>query len=186
MAAESSIVSGIAGRYATALFDLARDTKALDQVATDLSQLQAMLAGSADLTRLIRSPMFGRADQSRAMAAVLDKAGSGELVKRFIGVVAENRRLFTLPDIIRDFRRLLARHRGETVAEISSAVALTPEQLNSLKTALVAAIGRDVTLASKVDPDLIGGLVVQVGSRMVDASIRNKLNNLQVAMKGVG
>ncbi len=186
MTAETSIVSGIAGRYATALFELAADAKELDSVAADLAGLERLLDESADLRRLVLSPIFKRAEQARAMAAVLDQAGAGALMARFVAVVAENRRLFALPQVIGAFNRLLARHRGEMVAEIATAAPLTDSQTEALKQALRQVAGTEVTLEAKVDPSLIGGLVVQLGSRMVDSSVRTKLQNLRLAMKGIG
>jgi len=185
LAADTSVVTGIAGRYAIALFELAEEQKALDAVVADLDRLKAIAAESADFTRLLSSPIFSRAEQGRAVEAVLAQAGIGELVRRFAGVVAANRRLSLLLDIVAGFRALLARHRGETVAKIVSASPLSAEQIESLKRALRDAVGREVFVDTRIDPALIGGLVVQLGSRMVDASVRTKLENLKVAMKGV-
>ncbi len=179
-------VSGISGRYATALFELAVDNGQLDAVAGDLAGIEKMLAESEDMVRLIRSPLLGREDQARGIAAVLERAGCGELVSRFAGVLAQNRRLFVLPKAILDFRTLLARHRGETIAEVISATPLADAQLEQIRKSLSQAAGRDVVMNTKVDEALIGGLVVKLGSRMIDGSIRSKLKNLQLAMKGVG
>lgn len=181
-----SPVSGISGRYATALFELAVDSGQLDAVAEDLAGIERMLAESPDLVRLIRSPLLSREDQGRGMAAVLERAGCSDLVRRFVGVLAQNRRLFALPRAIQDFRKLLARHRGETMAEVISATPLADAQLEEIRKALSQAAGRDVIVNTRVDEELIGGLVVKLGSRMVDGSIRSKLKNLQLAMKGVG
>lgn len=186
VAAESFVVSGIAGRYATALFELARESRTLDAVASDLDRIGALVAESPELTRLVRSPVFGRDEQARAILAVLDRAGISDTVRRFIGVAARNGRLFALADMIRDYRVLLAQHRGEMVAEVVSATALNERQLQAIRTALAGAAGREVSLRARTEPELIGGLVVKLGSRMVDASIRSKLNSLKVAMKGVG
>ncbi|WP_373084315.1 F0F1 ATP synthase subunit delta [Sneathiella sp.] len=186
MSAENITVSGISGRYATALFDLAVADKQLDAVATDLSTLQSMMDESADLARLIRSPLVSRGDQAKAMAAVLAKLGVGDLVRRFVGTVAQNRRLFALSDIITDYGKLLAAARGEVAARVTSAKKLSESQINAVSAALKSAIGSDVRLESDVDASLIGGLVIKVGSRMVDSSIRTKLQNLKFAMKGVG
>lgn len=185
MAQESTLVSGIAGRYATALFDLARDAGQLDAVAKDLDSLSAMLGQSADLVRLVRSPVFSREEQARAIAVVAEKAGFADLVRRFLGVLATNRRLFVLADVIAGFKRLLSNHRGETVAEVTSAVPLSDAQLQQIKSSLSSDAAGNVVIDAKVDADLIGGLVVKFGSRMIDASIRTKLNNLKTAMKGV-
>lgn len=185
MAQETSLVTGIAGRYATALFDLARDGGQLDAVAKDLDQISAMLAGSADLVRLVRSPVFSRDEQARAIGAVAEKAGMSDLVRRFLGVVAANRRLFVLADVIAGFKRLLSHHRGEALAEVVSAVPLNDAQLAQIKSSLSSATAGNVVINAKVDPSLIGGLIVKFGSRMIDASILTKLNNLKTAMKGV-
>jgi len=186
VAEEKSIVSGVSGRYATALFELALDSGAIDAVEADLSRFTALLAESEDLTRLVRSPVFAAEDQLRAVTAVLAKAGIGGLVANFIKVAAGNRRLFVLPGMITDFRRLAAAHRGEVTAEVTSAEPLSDAATAALKEALKAKIGKDVTLVAHVDPALIGGLVVKVGSRMVDTSLRSKLNSLKIAMKEVG
>ena len=180
VAEEKSIVSGVSGRYATALFELSQDSGQLDAVEADLSRFTAMLAESEDLTRLVRSPVFAADDQVKAVTAILQAAGIGGLVANFIKVAAGNRRLFA------DFRRLAAAHRGETAAEVTSAEPLSAAAEAALKDALKAKLGKDVTLSSKVDPSLIGGLVVKVGSRMVDTSLRTKLNSLKIAMKEVG
>lgn len=183
--AETTLVSGIAGRYATALFDLARDAGQLDAVANDLTALSRMLGESADLVRLVRSPVFSREDQARAIAAVAEKAGFSDLVRRFLGVLASNRRLFALADTIASFKILLSHHRGEALAEVTSAVALNDAQLQQIKSSLSSAAAGNVVINAKVDPSLIGGLIVKLGSRMIDASVRTKLNNLKTAMKGV-
>jgi F-type H+-transporting ATPase subunit delta len=180
------VVSQLSGRYAAALFDLARDERVLDGVAEDLGRLQAMLADSEDLRRLVRSPLISREDQAKAMAAILEKAEISDLVRRFVGVLARNRRLFALDAVIRTFFRLLAEHRGEVAAEVTSAAPLSEGQLEAVKGALARAVGSEVDLTAKVDRGLIGGLVVRVGSRMVDSSLRTKLQRLQFAMKGVG
>ncbi len=184
MAAQSTGLSELAKRYATALFELALERGQLDAVANDLSGLEILLNESADLVRLVRSPLLSRADQGKAMAAVLQRAGTSELVRSFIGLMAQNRRLFLLDSTLEAFRVKLAEHRGEVSAEVTSATALRPEHLNAVKEALRAVAGRDVAIDSKVDPAIIGGLVVKIGSRMFDNSIRTKLQNLELAMKG--
>ncbi|MCX5494669.1 F0F1 ATP synthase subunit delta [Kaistia dalseonensis] len=186
MAEEQSIVSGVAGRYATALFDLALESGTLDAVDADLSRFSALIAESADFERLVRSPVFAAEDQLRAVTAVLDKAGIGGLVGNFVKVATSNRRLFVVPAMIADFRKLLARHRGEVTAEVTSAEPLSDTHIAALKDALKAQIGKDVTLIPQVDPALIGGLIVKIGSRMIDTSLRTKLNSLKIAMKEVG
>ena len=185
MAAEVSVVSGIAGRYATALFELAREQNELDAVAADLASLRQALDESDDLNRLVTNPVFGREEQGRAMAAVLAALGVGGLVTNFIGVVAENRRLFALRDMIRGFLALLAEHRGEVVARVTSARPLAEGQLATVRAELAAAMHTEVSIETEVEPELLGGLVVRVGSRMIDSSIRTKLQNLKFAMKGV-
>lgn len=186
MAAETTLVSGLAGRYATALFELARDNGSLDSVAADLDRVDAAIAADPAFAALLRSPLFSRDEQERGVAAVLERLGAGNLVRPFVGLVARNRRLFALHDMIRGFRKLLSAHRNETLAEVVSATALSDAQVDSLRAALAQASKGSIRLDTKVDPSLIGGLVVKLGSRMVDASIRTKLNALKVAMKGVG
>mgnify|MGYP003957457025 FL=1 len=185
MSAEASVVSGIAGRYATALFELARDNGALDQVASDLSDLGNMIEQSDDLNRLLRSPIIAAEDQAKGIAAVLDKAGAQTMVANFVAVVAKNRRLFALRDMVRAFRSLLSVHRGEVVAEITSAHSLNDEQLAKIKAELTASMKTDVQVETAVDERILGGIVVKVGSRMVDSSLRTKIQNQRFAMRGV-
>lgn len=186
MVAGTSIVTGIAGRYATALFELALEQGAADDIAGDLQGLGALIDESDDLLRLVRSPVLTRAEQSRAMAAVLEKAGVHVLTRNFVGLIAANRRLFALPGMIRAYQQLLAAHRGEIAGEVISAHPLSDAQLDAVRKQLAQAMGQEVQLESTVDESLIGGLVVRVGSRMIDYSLRTKLQNLKVAMKGVG
>ncbi|WP_135075783.1 F0F1 ATP synthase subunit delta [Terasakiella sp. SH-1] len=186
MASKAQGASGLAGRYSQALFELAVDNNAVDQVAQDLSDLSAMLAESEDLSKLVHSPVIAREEQGRAMTAVMDKAQISDLTKRFIGVVAQNRRLFELEGMIIGFQALLAEHKGEVTASVTSSKALTQKQVDSLTASLKEAIGSDVAVEQKVDPAVLGGLIVKVGSRMVDSSLRTKLQHLQLAMKGVG
>ena len=176
----------IAERYASALYEWADSAKALDQIAADLRSLKAMMAASTDLVRLIRSPVLGRADQSNAVTALAEKAGFHDLTRRFLGTVAANRRLFTLTAVIEGFLAELARRRGEATADVTSAVSLTPAQTAALEEALRSVVGSKVTVDLKVDRSLIGGLVVRVGSRMIDTSLATKLRRLRLAMKGVG
>ena len=184
VAAETSLVSGIAGRYATALFELAREGRELDAVASNLASIRAALDESEDLTRLVRSPVFGREAQARAMAAVLDGLGVGRAVRNFVGVVAQNRRLFALRDMTLAFARLLADYRGEVVARVASAYPLDERQVAAIRAELAAGLKNEVSIETEIDPELLGGLVVRVGSRMIDSSIRTKLQNLRFAMKG--
>lgn len=184
MSSEPTGTSGFAGRYAAALFDLAEEQGAIDTVAADLATLHEMMAAVDELAWLIRSPLISREDQGRAMDAVLEEVGISDLTRRFIGVVAANRRLFALPEMIRAYRALLARHRGEVTAEVTSAAALSDAQLTAVAGALKQVTGVNVTLTARVDPGIIGGLVVQIGSRMVDSSLRTKLDKLELAMRG--
>ena len=186
MAAEDPSVSGVSGRYATALFELARDEKSIDAVRADLDQFDAMLNDSADLKRLVRSPVFAADAQSKALSAVLDKAGIAGISANFLKVLTANRRLFAVSDVIRAFRALVARFKGEASADVTVAEPLSDKNLDALKTALKAVSGKDVTLHVKVDPSIIGGLVVKLGSRMVDSSLRTKLNSIKHAMKEAG
>jgi F-type H+-transporting ATPase subunit delta len=174
----------MAGRYATALFELARDEKSVDAVKADMDKLDALLTDSPDLLRLVRSPVFGAEEQTRALAAVLDKAGITGLAAKFLKLVASNRRLFAVRDMIRGFRALVAKHRGEVTAEVVVAEKLSDAHLDALKGALKSVTGgKAVDLNVKVDPAIIGGLTVKLGSRMVDSSLRTKLNSIKHAMK---
>lgn len=184
MAGEDSSTGGLAGRYATALLELADEQKALDAVAADLGGLKELIAESEDLRRLLTSPLYSREQQSAALGPILDKAGVNPLTRRFLMVVAQNRRLFALPRMIDAFLSELARRRGEVPAEVTTAHALTDEQRNALVDTLNRSVGGKVRMSEKVDPALLGGLVVRVGSRMIDGSLRGKLQRLQLAMKG--
>ncbi len=186
VAAEESSVSGVSGRYATALFELARDEKSVDAVKADLDKFDAMLADSADLKRLVRSPVFSADVQLKALAAVLDKAGITGIAANFLKVLTTNRRLFAVDDVSRAFRALVAKFRGEATADVTVAEQLNDRNLDALKTALKSVTGKDVALNVKVDPSIIGGLVVKLGSRMVDSSLRTKLNSIKHAMKEAG
>jgi F-type H+-transporting ATPase subunit delta len=184
VATNSSVIGGIASRYAAALYELADEGKALDSVAGDLSALKSLIVESADLANLIRSPLIDRNDKAEAMNSVLKQAGSDDLTRRFIGIVARNNRLFALPAMIDAFLAELAERRGEITAQVASARTLSEEQLAKIAETLQTALGGRITLEQRVDPSLIGGLVVRVGSRMIDASLKSKLQRLQVAMKG--
>ncbi len=173
----------MAGRYATALFDLARETNAIDAVQADLERFDALVAESADLLRLVRSPAFSAEEQLQALSAVLDRAGIGGLAAKFLKLVTTNRRLFAVRDMIRGFRELVAEHKGEATAQVTVAEQLKDEHVAALRTALKAVSGKDVDLDIKVDPAVIGGLIVKLGSRMVDSSLRTKLNSIKHAMK---
>ena len=186
MAGEADTVSGVAGRYATALFELALEENALDLVAADLDRFTAALDASTDLLRLVKSPVFSAEEQTKALAAVLEKLDIAGLARNFLLLAAQNRRLFAASDMIGAYRTMLARHRGETSATVTAAAKLTEAQVTALKQALKAALGTDVMLEQRVDASLLGGLVVKVGSRMIDSSLRTRLNSLRVAMKEVG
>ncbi len=180
------MTSGVSGRYASALFELAREQNELDKVDQDLGKFQAMLEQSPDLARLVKSPAFAAEEQERALGAVMDWASIGATTGNFLKVVTRNRRLFAAEDMIKGFRQQLALHRGEMTADVQSATPLSNEQLAALKSTLKASYGKDVRLDAKVDPSLLGGLVVKVGSRMFDSSLRTKLMNLKVVLKGAG
>ncbi len=186
MPSEATGVSGLAQRYAAALFELAEERRALDEVAGDLRALRAMLADSADLVRLIRSPILSRAEQASAIGAVAERAGLSPLVRDFLAVVARNRRLFAVPAMIEAYLAELAERRGEITAEVVAAQPLSQAQREALAEQLRRSAGRRVSIDVRIDPALIGGLVVKLGSRMVDGSLRSKLQRLQLAMKGVG
>lgn len=178
-------LAGVAGRYASALFDLAAEQNAVAAVEKDLIGFQALLDQSSDLTRLVMSPVFSSDEQVRALGAVLQKSGIGGLTSNFLKVVARNRRLFSVPDMIKAYRALAAKARGEVSAEVASAHPLSAEQLQALRDTVRTSVGKDVALATRVDPGLLGGLVVKVGSRMIDNSLRTKLNSLKTRMKEV-
>lgn len=185
MASETSLASGLAGRYATALYELADEQRQLDAVAADLAKLKAMIDDSADLRRLVSSPLISRDQQAKAMASLIARAGVSDLTRRFVGMVARNRRLFSLRSIIDVFTQILAARRGELTAEVTSAKKLSPAQVEAINAALRGAAGRKVMIDLKVDPKLLGGLRVKVGSRLVDASLASKLQRLQLVMKGL-
>ena len=186
MAGETTLVAGMAGRYATALFELAREENKLEETERGLVGLSASLDESEDLRRLVRSPIFSAAEQSKALAGIAKQAGLPALAANFLQLLVKNRRLFALRDIIAGFRKLSADQRGELTADVTSAVALSGPQADELKATLKAKTGKNITLIEKVDPAILGGLVVKVGSRMVDSSIRTKLYNLKYAMKEIG
>jgi F-type H+-transporting ATPase subunit delta len=187
VAGEEPIVSGMAGRYAGALFELALEAKTVDAVKADLDKFDALVASSADLTRLVRSPVFGAEEQGKALSAVLERAGISGLAAKFLKVIASNRRLFAVRDMVRAFRKLVARYKGEVTAEITVAEKLSDNHLDALKSALKSVTGgKSVDLDVKIEPAIIGGLVVKLGSRMVDSSLRTKLNAIKHAMKEAG
>jgi F-type H+-transporting ATPase subunit delta len=183
VAGEQSIISGMAGRYATALFELARDGNAIDAVRADLDRFDALVAESADLARLVRSPVFSADEQLQGLSAVLERAGIGGLAARFLKLVTSNRRLFAVRDMVKAYRELVAAHKGEATAEVTVAEPLKDEHIETLRAALKTVSGKQVDLAIKIDPAIIGGLVVKLGSRMVDTSLRSRLNAIRQVMK---
>ena len=186
MSESASISSGIADRYATAVFDLAKEGKELDKLEANLDELSAALATSPDLRDLIQSPVYSRDAQSNAISAVAAKMGLTQTVQNVLALMASKRRLFVLPHMVTRLRELIAEEKGEVTADVSSAVKLSAAQSKKLAETLKARIGTDVKINATVDEALIGGLVVKVGSKMIDTSIRSKLNSLQNAMKEVG
>lgn len=184
--ANSATASGLASRYATALFELAREQNKLDEVASDLEGVLKLLDESDDMERLVRSPVLTREEQERAIVEVADRAGLRVLVRNFLGVLARKRRLFALRSIVAAFRTMLAEHRGEVTAEVVSATPLDERQMDALKESVGRFAGKAVSLSSSVDPGLLAGVVVRVGSRMIDASLKSKLQQLELSMKGVG
>ncbi len=186
MAQSSSPVSGVAERYAQSLFELARDEGSLETTERELVQFQSLIEDNADFRRLVESPAFTSEDQLRAISAVVDATAPSALVGNFLKVVAGNRRLFALPAIIRGVRQMAAAHRGEVEAEVVSAHPLNDEQRRELADALGAYTHKTVTMRESVDPSLLGGLVVRIGSRQVDTSLRTKLSSLKLALKEVG
>jgi F-type H+-transporting ATPase subunit delta len=186
LASEATGVSGLAERYAAALFELADERHALDAVAGDLRELRAMLHESGDLIRLLRSPVLSREEQGKAVAALSERAGLSALTRDFLAVVARNRRLFAVPAMIEAYLAKLAERRGEVTAEVAVAQPLNEARQAALTEQLRRAVGARVAVDIRVDPALLGGMTVKVGSRMVDASLKSRLQRLQLAMKGVG
>ena len=186
MSETASISSGIAARYATALFDLAKDDKGLKALEGDVDAIDAALTASADLRDLISSPIYSREDQSNAIAAIAAKAGLSALTSNTLALMASKRRLFVLPQLVADLRARIAAEKGEVTAEVTAAAALSKEQTEKLAATLKARVGKDVKVKLAVDESLIGGLVVKLGSTMIDTSIKSKLAALQNAMEEVG
>ena len=178
------IQASLAGRYATALFGLARDEQQIDAVGRSLDSIEAACAESADFRALVTSPLIGRADAGKTIRALVPSLGLDSITGRFLSVLADNGRLSELKSVIRIVRELASDHRGETRADVTSAYPLGDDQIAALKTKLKARVGRDVSIDAKVDPSLLGGIVVRLGSQMIDASIATKLNTLATAMKG--
>ncbi len=187
MAQDEILVSGVAGRYASALFSLAQDDRQTEAVAESLAKLDALIAGSPDLERLVRSPVFSAADQLKALNAILDREGIGGIAANFVRLVTVKRRLFFIRQMVADYRKLYDASRGVTRAHVTSATTLSDANLAALKDQLKGASGgREVDLDVKIDPSIIGGLIVKLGSRMVDGSLRTKLNAIRLAMIEVG
>lgn len=182
----SSHEKGLAGRYAGALYDLCADAKVTDKVLADLTSLQTLISENTELQSLMNSPVYSRDEQGKAMGALLDKAGAQSLTCQFVGAVAQNGRLFALTRIIDAFKAEVARRNGELSAEVISAVALDASREKLVRKTVATLAGSDkISLEMKVDPSLIGGLIVRIGSRLFDTSVKTKLNRLEAAMKGV-
>jgi F-type H+-transporting ATPase subunit delta len=184
VATDEPLMASVAGRYASALFELAAEEGKVAEVEGDMTRFQALMDESADFVRMIRSPVIASEDQEKALSAVLAKVGFGALSVNFFKLLAKNRRLFAASDVVRDFQSLAARARGEVRAEVTAASSLSDQQVEDLKAALKATVGKDVTLAQKVDPSILGGLIVKIGSRMVDSSLKTKLEGMRFALKG--
>jgi F-type H+-transporting ATPase subunit delta len=186
LAGESTGVSGLAERYAAALFELADERRTLDEVAGDLRELRTLLAGSGDLMRLVRSPVLSRAEQGKAIEAIAAQARLSKITCDFLAIVARNRRLFAVPAMIAAYLEKLAERRGEVTAEVTAAQPLSETQQTSLGDQLRRVVGSRVAIDVKVDPSLLGGMIVKIGSRMVDGSLKGQLQRLQLSMKGIG
>ncbi len=184
MASEKAHETGLAGRYANAVFELAQEQGKVDRVAEDFAALKSLIAESPEFARLVKSPLFGHEDQARALKSVLDRMGTDALTGKFLLTLTSKRRLFALEHVIAAYDRLVARLKGEVQAEVTSAHPLSPAQTTELKSVLKTKLGREPRLNTKVDPTLLGGLVVKVGSRMIDSSLRTKLAGLRAAMRG--
>lgn len=183
--ADGTHISGIAGRYATAIFELAQESGATDAVERDFASLKQAVADSADLASLVRAPIYSSEQQKKGLDAILRRMEANPLTVRFVLLLADKRRLFALTDIIRAFNALLSKQRGEVEAQVTSARPLSDAEVAELKKVLKSKLGRDARLEAKVDPKLLGGLVVKVGSRMIDSSLRTKLDGIRAAMRGI-
>lgn len=185
-APDRNVVTGLAGRYATALFDLAREGGKIDETGAELLGFKGLIESSADLKLLITSPQIGRSDKASAVKAISEKAGFSVLTKNFLGTLAKNGRLSAFSHVADAFKILAAHHRGEVTADVKAAHALSDLQLDALKSKLRSAMGRDIAVNVTVDDTLLGGLIVKVGSKMIDSSLKTKLDRLEIAMKGAG
>ncbi|MEM8981109.1 MAG: F0F1 ATP synthase subunit delta [Pseudomonadota bacterium] len=186
MSEPASISMGIAERYALAIYELAQESKAQKKLETDLDAMDAALADSADLRSLFTSPIYAREEQDAAITAVAKKMKLSELMSNTLSLMAEKRRLFVVPQLMARLREIIAEEKGEVTAEVTTAKAMTKTQADKLAKTLAEKFGKDVTLKATVDESLIGGLIVKVGSKMIDTSVRSKLNALQNTMKEVG
>lgn len=186
MASDHFTATGMPGRYALALFQIAEDAGQIDQVQNNLNNFKIMLKDSPDLARLVRSPVFSADEQTKALLAILKKSGGLDIVRNFFALVVKNRRLFALSDMIDCYNALVAQHRGEVNAYVTSATELSDQQLSDLKTSLRFFAKSEIKVYTDVDPNLLGGLIVKIGSRMIDTSLRTKLNGLKIAMREVG
>jgi F-type H+-transporting ATPase subunit delta len=184
LASNHSHIAGLALRYANAVFELAAEERGIDRLAADFQTVKGLLQESPELLRLVRSPLFSREEQAQGMKAVLARAGTGDLTRKLVLLLAQKRRLFALADVIRAFEQLLARHRGEVAAEVTSARELSAAEVSELRNMLKDKLGREPRITTHVNPKLLGGLVLKVGSRMIDTSVRTKLDSLRAAMKG--
>lgn len=179
----SAPVSGVAGRYASALFDLAKEAGSIEAIESELRALQASIDASSEMRGFLKSPVYDRVEQMAVVDALAQKAGFGALTANFLKLIAKNRRLFALEDMIRAFAKLAADDRGEVSAEAMTAAAMNDDQIKALRLEIERMVGKAVNLETRVDPDLLGGLIVKIGSKMVDASLRTKLNRLKTVMK---
>jgi F-type H+-transporting ATPase subunit delta len=184
VAAEHAHEAGLAGRYALAIFELAQEERAVETVAADFAALKQLMEKSPELTRLIRAPVFSREEQAAGMNGVLHRMEAAPLTRRFILLLASKRRLFALADIVRAFGSLVAKQKGEMSAQVTSARPLSADETSELKSILRSKLSKDVILETRLDPSLLGGLIVKVGSRMIDSSLRTKLNGMRMAMRG--
>lgn len=180
-----NLLAGVAGRYASALFELAQEARAVDEIGRDLDRFDTMISESPDLARLVRNPVFTADEQARAIGAILDRSGIAGLAGNFIRLVATNRRLFALPQMIRAYRELVAKAKGIVRAEVTLAASPSEAVMDDIRTALKDLAKSDVAMDVRVDPSLIGGLIVKMGSRMVDASVRTKLNSIRLSLREV-